>query len=154
MPNHKSGQTRRGAAKSALTRDDLGSPKAMTGIQYNNGRDMPADDYPFAERMRIGWPVMLGVLSIVGGILLSLLANHWLLVPAKQIDVDQLSGRVAGIEHKIDKVGADLQELVIAKRVAEALNAVSATGAPPPPPARKVIKTAPAPQRPWALFGK
>lgn len=97
---------------------------------------------------------MMGVISIVAGILLSLLANHWLLVPAKQIDMDQLSGRVVGIEHKIDKAAEMIQELVVAKRIDEAVKQAGVAGVPPAPARKAAARVGPAVPKPWVLFGR
>lgn len=146
------GQTRRSRAKPALANSESVSPKVMQRMQYENGRDMSAVDYPFVERVKIGWPVAVAVLSLVGVVLTSLLMNHWLTVPAKQFDMDYLSKRVGAIEEKMDKVLTVVTEINVARRVEEGVKASAPVPAQPVKRAASAVK--PPTQQGWSLFAK
>ena len=69
-----------------------GSDPPMTSSQYTNGEDhnFISALRSLIDRVRIGWVVSMVIISFVGHLLMSLIANGWILSVAKSSDIVDL----------------------------------------------------------------
>ena len=142
----------------ALAPNEAQSSKVINKMKQMNGQcNYVPQDIPLTERVRIGFPVVASAATILVGILASLMVNHWLLVPAKQIDVDIMRDRMLLVEGKLDKVLSVVTDLAIAKRVEDRVredkeHAALMQSAPPPIRQRQKLPNANTSVNTWKLF--